>query len=254
MPRADPVLIFDLDGTILRRNSFPYWVLALLSGSGQGSLHTRLPLSWHVQSLLIRRKLGRIDHDTFLRALQRLWNETGATNGRPADRLQARLERLVRGNMTLLLRDVAGGALDAVLATAAAAEYAEPLARELGFRYVLATSCDTRHPTNRGTHKSERVLAFLDSMGWASRPRIFFNDHMDDLPLMQQSQAVCWFGRPRALAAARIAAPDARFVAASTLSATELQQMLAHLGQSLAAAQLTRTASLDRAPRASTFS
>ncbi len=228
--------------------------MALLSGSGQGGLQARLMLSWQVQSLLLRRKLGRMDHDAFLRALQQLWNASRAADGPHAQRLQLRLRRLVRRNLAPVLRSVADGSVDAVLATAAAEDYALPLARHLGFRYVIATSRSADEPCNRGAHKYERVLAFLDTMGWADRPRIFFNDHMDDLPLMQGSQAVCWFGSRRKLAAARSAAPDARFLPASSLTATEMQQTLAHLGQSLAAAQLARTVSLDRSPRVTTFS
>ena len=36
MPRVDPVLVFDLDGTLLTVNSFPIWVLFLGSGGVRG--------------------------------------------------------------------------------------------------------------------------------------------------------------------------------------------------------------------------
>jgi len=255
MPRADPVLIFDLDGTVLRRNSFPYWTMALLTGGRISGLRARATLSWRVQQLLLRRKLGRLGHDTLLRELQQIWARAGDPGGEMAARLQARLLRLARRNLRLVLRSVANLSVDSVLATAAAAEYAEPLARELGFLHVLATpaGATATEPCNRGEHKRDRVLALLDTQGWTQRPRIFFNDHMDDLPLMQVSQAVCWFGSGKALRTARAAAPGTRFVSCRGLNAEEMQQTLAHIRQSLETAQLARSASFAGS-RARTFS
>jgi len=255
MPRADPVLIFDLDGTILSRNSFPYWVRALLTGGGRGGLHARLSLSWQVQRLLLQRKLGGLGHDAFLREMQRLWQVTEDSTGKAAARLQSRLLRLVRANLRPVLKSVADLSVDSVLATAAAADYAEPLARELGFLNVLATppAASTAQPCNRGQHKCDRVLAFLDNRGWEDRPRIFFNDHMDDVPLMQVSHAVCWFGGRKDMAAASKAAPNARFVPCRSLSAEEMRQMLAHLQLSLQTTHLAGSAPFAAA-RASTLS
>lgn len=240
MPRADPVLIFDLDGTILRRNSFPYWVQALLTGNCQGRAQARLALSWRVQKLLLRRKLGRLDHDAFLRALQHLWRQVGDPGQGMAAQLQSRLLNLVRSNLQPVLRSVGNLSVDSVLATAAAAEYAEPLGRALGFPYVLATppTHDGAGPCNRGEHKCRRVLSFLEGHGWSGRPRIFFNDHMDDLPLMLESQTVCWFGSDKTLRAACLAAPETHFVPCTRLSAREMQQTLAHIQQGLETAQL----------------
>ena len=61
-----------------------------------------------------------------------------------------------------------------------------------------------RSPAIAATHKCRpRPGVPGQRRGWAQRPRIFFNDHLDDLPLMQVSQAVCWFGGRRTLADAR---------------------------------------------------
>ncbi len=240
MPRADPVLVFDLDGTLLRRNSFPLWVLALLRGSPGSPLRDRMSLSWRVQCLLARRKLRRLNHDGFLHALQACWADAISESDALAGQLQTRLASQVRPNLTSVLRSVANVQVDSVLATAAAAEYAEPLGRMLGFHHVLATPAwsGVGMPCNRGPCKRDRVLALLTTCGWATRPRIFFTDHMDDLPLMRVSAAVCWFGNRRALTAAKAAAPNTRFVFCRDLHDDELKQMLAHLSQSLTTAQL----------------
>src|SRR6185312_5320191 len=71
-PRADPVLVFDLDGTVLRMNSFPIWVLFLASRS--------LRLGGQIIRLVIARKRGRIAHDELLRRMQALWVQHAKPN------------------------------------------------------------------------------------------------------------------------------------------------------------------------------
>jgi phosphoserine phosphatase len=242
MPRAEPVLILDLDGTILRRNSFPVWAGRMLGmrGAGQG-LRQRLALSLAVQRLLWRRKRHRLNHDGLMRELQMLWQSAVADSGnRLADDLQNRLERLVRPNIAPVLRLVADDAMDGILATAAAADYAVPLGRKLGFTHIIATPAgrSADEPYNFGPHKRDRVLALLRDKDWAGRPRIFFNDDMADLPLMQASHAVCWYGSNRGLREAKAAAPAVRFLPCRNMRPGETTATIAHLSQSLAAAQL----------------
>ncbi len=256
MPQTEPVLIFDLDGTILRRNSFPIWAATMLGLRGHGlSLRHRVGLSLAVQRLVLARKLRRLDHDTLMHRLQTLWSATVARPGVTiAEHLQTRLMGLVRPNMAPILRLVAEDMMDGVLATAAAGEYAIPLGRRLGFSTIIATGSDEPH--NAGAHKRDRALALLRERGWSDRPRIFFNDHMDDLPLMLESQAVCWFGNDRELKRAKAAVPGVRFVPCRAMRPNEMSATIAHLGQSLAAAQLADMPWLFPAarPRASTVS
>lgn len=260
MPQVEPVLIFDLDGTILHRNSFPVWAATMLGLSGHGlKLRQRVTLSLAVQSLLLARKLRRLDHDSLLRQLQALWHTAAARPGVTiVEHLQTRLTRLVRPNLAPILRLVAENVMDGVLATAAAGDYAIPFGRRLGFSTILATTVE-RPPEehyNSGTHKRDRVLALLSERGWLERPRIFFNDDIADLPLMQESQAVCWFGNNRCLRQAKTAAPGVRFLPCRTMRPNEMSATIAHLGQSLATAQLANMPWVFPAarPRASTVS
>lgn len=242
MPRVEPVLIFDLDGTILTRNSFPVWAMAMLGlrGSRLG-LRQRLSLSLAIQRLLLARKLRRVDHDSLMRRFQELWQvaiaEPGATL---AERLQRRLMGMVRPNLAPIVRLVAEDAMDGILATAAAADYAVPLARALGFTNILATPAQRspQEPHNVGNRKRDRVLAMLRDKDWVERPRIFFNDDLADLPLMQACHAVCWFGTNRDLGKAKAEAPAVRFLPCRTMRPNETIATIAHLSQSLAAAQL----------------
>jgi phosphoserine phosphatase len=129
-PDPMPVLVFDLDGTILCCNSFPLWTLFLMTGR-VGVRHRGL-LSLRVLSLLLQRKIGRLSHDEFQRCLQAAWQ--AATAGRDPDltsRFEAVLLRRVRANMRACLDLIVERQLDAVLATAAAADYAEAFGRRL---------------------------------------------------------------------------------------------------------------------------
>jgi phosphoserine phosphatase len=196
---AEPVWLFDLDGTIIDVNSFPMWVTEILIG---GLPHLgvvpRMSVSVRCAAAIALRKILRESHAGFKRRLQRLWTDATAadTGGRASDPLVERLLAHVRPSLQALLAAVAKGEVDAVLTTAAAAEYALPLARQLGFRHAIATPPGGREdaPDNVGEIKRDRTLAYLVAQGWASRPRIFFTDHRDDLPLMRECSTLVWFG------------------------------------------------------------
>jgi phosphoserine phosphatase len=102
----------------------------------------------------------------------------------------------VRPELSPVLSAVAAGRVDAVLATAAPADYAHRLGLTVGFAHVLATS-STRtagEPSNVGDRKCQAVLRFLASHGWLHRRRVLFTDHDDDLPLIGICDQVHWFG------------------------------------------------------------
>lgn len=230
---TSPVLICDLDGTILRRNSFPLWMLYLMFGRlPEPGLPARMVLSLRVQKLLLQRRLGRIDHARLMHGVQNAWHmaSQGAASS-AADRVPSLLRRLVRPAFEPVLLRIATGEIDAVLATAAAAEYSGPLGFCLGFRHVLATPC--RLPAdgvlNHGVEKLRRVQAFLAERQWAGRPRVLLTDHRDDLPLAQQCHAVGWFGSAEMLARAAVEAKGVRFIDCRGLDAAALAQALATL-------------------------
>ena len=212
MRSPDPVLVFDLDGTILCCNSFPLWTLFLMIGRLRGvGVRRRALLSLHAAGLLLRRKMGRLGHDEFQRRLQAAAAGSGLvwTSG-----FEAMLSRQVRVNLRSCLGLMVERQLDAVLATAAAADYAEAFGRRLGFRHVLATRSgrSVGEPSNSGVMKRQRVVALLRDIGWCGRPLILFTDHIDDLPLIQACGVVCWFGSAESLAVVNAMAADTRFI------------------------------------------
>ena len=193
------VVVFDLDGTVLSVNSFPLWAMAMIRGR-----FPRLPwwrravVSLRTFRALAARKAGMISHETLKWRLQRLWQDAVRGDGGAAERDFAdRLARFVRPALTGVLAAVADGRIEGVLATAAAADYAEALGRALGFRHVLATPRlrEEGTPGTVGVRKRDAVLHYLDRRGWSDRPVVFLTDHAEDLPLILRSHTVYWFGK-----------------------------------------------------------
>jgi phosphoserine phosphatase len=192
------VVIFDLDGTILRTNSFRVWVVYLLRAQfphlGRGQ---RLRIATATAFALFIRKLGLIDHETLKWRLQAVWRRATDGNGGAVERdFVDRLRQYVRPELSGILNAVAEREIDAVMSTAAVADYADSLGRSLGFQHILATAADREkgEPSNVGWHKRDAVLSFLADHGWRDRARIFFTDHREDLPLIRLCQIVYWFG------------------------------------------------------------
>jgi phosphoserine phosphatase len=216
MRNTTPVLICDLDGTILRVNSFPCWILYLIAGRlPEIKLRARLTLSLRVQSWLLKRKFGRISHHAFMARVQAEWHAATAPNqAASALRVARYIRPMTRRALEPLLRRIAAGEIDAVLATAAAGEYALELGRQLGFADVLCTPChlEPGEPINAGAQKWLRTIAFLASRDWIDRPVLLLTDHLDDLPLMRHADVVGGFGPERELARARAQLKETAFI------------------------------------------
>lgn len=191
-------MIFDLDGTILSINSFRPWALFMLKArfTHLGTMQ-RLCVSVRALAILAARKLRVLDHDSCKWRLQRLWKRaTAGDGGRTAEDFSRELMAYVRPEMREVLSWVAAGRVEAVMATAAAGDYAQHLGKMLGFSHVLATPQDRPPgiPENAGKHKLEAVTKLIIDRGWGARQRVLFTDHVDDLPLIGICENVFWFG------------------------------------------------------------
>lgn len=197
-PGGKPAIIFDLDGTILSLNSFRLWVSQMITGRFPGmTLWRRAVLMVNATKALAKRKAGLTCHETLKWTLQRHWQKATQGDGGAGEReFVQRLCGHVRPELIGLLAAVAEGKIDAVMATAAAADYAEAFGRLLGFSHILATPRvrEEGSPSTVGVRKRDAVLAHLAGLGWQSRPIIFFTDHIEDLPLILRSHTVYWFG------------------------------------------------------------
>lgn len=194
----DPVLVIDLDGTILHGNSYHFWVRHLLLGPfSHLSVRERLGLRLQTIRLLASRKLLRWRHARVKGELRRLWAEAVRSdiNGAEIAILLACLNADVRSWFKPVLERVAAGQLDAIAATAAAGEYAVPFMRQLGFSEILATtSAPALYEENLGESKAHAVAALVQSRGWEERPLLVLTDHHDDLPLIRMGAGLVWFG------------------------------------------------------------
>jgi phosphoserine phosphatase len=204
-------MIVDLDGTVLSVNSFHRWFLFMACGRfphlGPAA---RLRIGAATIKALVQRKLGLSDHRRFKWQLQRLWQSAiRGDGGASVQRLVADLMTFVRPEMSTILHTVATDEVDAVLATAAAGDYAHELGRALGFTHVIATppTRSLSDPDNIGEAKLASVLSFLAAQGWDNRPRVLVTDHRDDLPLIRVCQTVHWFGEKSECAMVAQAAP-----------------------------------------------
>jgi len=210
-----PVLILDLDGTVLSVNSYPRWARRLARGAFPHlSGFRRFRVAASAAAVLATRRLQLIGHDRTKWRLQTLWLAATRDDGGASEaNLRGELLAFVRPEFQPILAAVREGAIDAVLATAAAEEYARGLGQALGFSYILA---NRRPPTPRaasssGQRKCQSVIDFLFAQGWQDRPRILFTDHPDDLPLMRMCQTVYWFGTDDHRRLCEGAAPVAAF-------------------------------------------
>lgn len=212
MPDSDPVLIFDLDGTVLTINSFPRWAAFMLCGRAVRQHGWRRLWSMATVALLLAsRKAGLIGHEALKWRLQRLWQVSVCNDGgRTVSQFIATLQPFVRQDLRGPLAAISAGQGDAILATAAAGDYAVSLGRALGFSHILATdaSRSQTQASNVREYKRDAVLGFLGEQEWQDRRRILFTDHEDDLPLMAVCHLVYWFGDAAGERQVRLVLPD----------------------------------------------
>ena len=141
---SQSVYILDLDGTILSTNSFPHWVLYLARARFPlvGPMR-RFWISSRALTMLLQRKLRLSGHEHFKWRLQKLWQSaTYGDGGAGAQAFADRMVEYVRPELVPVLSAVADGRIDALMATAAPADYADRLGFAVGFAHVLATSAE----------------------------------------------------------------------------------------------------------------
>jgi phosphoserine phosphatase len=192
MTDAPPVVLVDLDGTLLRANSYHVlllWLAARLVRPGRGFVR-RNRRFW---SLLLARATHRSERVAMKQEVQALLAELG---GSPA--LLVRILRAQVDPAVLVSIDQARDqGAPVVLATAALPEYALPLAAAVGHPDAVCTTAASDHPwtENLGAAKRDRVCAHLAAHGLDGRRRVLLSDHPDDLPLAEVCDRTFWVAR-----------------------------------------------------------
>lgn len=221
--KDDIALIIDLDETLLSINSFRIWALYfLLKKFARLNLRKRSLLWLKAAKIFAERKVLGKNHSQTKSALQKLWVE--ADDAGALENMLAQLEKKIRSNMRGVMSAIANGEIDAVLATAAASQYANPFAESIGFVHVLSTGIDEKE--NRGEEKSRQISEFLQKHNWENRKKIFFTDHLEDMPFMLKSDKLMWFGKPEEVTVIKSSAPDLEIIICKDLGSQEIVREL----------------------------
>lgn len=182
MDRTQTV-IFDLDGTLMKVNTFTRFV---------GWLFRSFPsLRFRLIMIVVCRKLRFISHAVAKQQILALCDSKVKNES-----LEAFVDELIKHNLNqAVAQDVAkycSEGLYVVMATAAPELYAAPLARKLNFSDVIAT------PFGGDECKGEQKLFRCRQWLTAHQSHIhsFYTDHTDDLPLAeyasQDGGAIVW--------------------------------------------------------------
>lgn len=217
--KAKPILIIDLDETLISVNSFPLWARYFLLGKFKDTpLMRRASLRLEAARIFAARKLLRKNHAQTKSKLHQLWMKVDDTSAQ--EKFISALERYIRPNMRELLELIAKKEIDAILATAAASAYAEPFARKIGFTYVLATRISDNE--NRNEEKSRQALELIAKNNWLDRKKIFFTDHLEDMPFMLNSNKLFWFGREDEIGLIKQSAPNLDVIYGKNIGAQDI--------------------------------
>jgi phosphoserine phosphatase len=195
------IVLVDLDGTLVPINTFHHWIAHIVVRGLSGlPLRKRITTRIAILALCLRRVLGVISHDSFKRGIQLAWmaatRDVGAgweqeEIGRFVYRIRSYIDPRV---WSLIMGFRSQGAIT-LLTTAAPAEYAECLGRELGFTTSVPTprALDSTWSNNAKHAKLSRSRLVLERLS-ATGPMAVLTDHIDDLPLMQAADIVFLVG------------------------------------------------------------
>ncbi|MEZ5690275.1 MAG: haloacid dehalogenase-like hydrolase [Rickettsiales bacterium] len=221
--KNSPVFIIDLDETFLSVNSFPLWAKYFLFGKFDSlNFIRRNALRIKTLKLFAERKIFGRDHIYIRDELHKLWqnidDKTATRN------VCVTLAEKIRPNMLSIHKMIKENEIDAVLASAAASVYAEPFAGYAGFSHVLATQAGK--PENRGEEKARRISEFLTEKNWQDRKKIFFTDHLEDMPFIKKCDQLMWFGKESEIEEIKSSAPELTIIHCLNLSDKELTQQI----------------------------
>jgi phosphatidylglycerophosphatase C len=186
------IALFDLDGTITRRDTYLAYLLGFLARH-PGRLARAAPLAGALSLYAAGQRDNTWLKTTFLHAILG-GLELSALEAWTESFLDRLLERGLRPRALDVIgrHRVAGDRI--LLVTASLNFYAEPLGRRLGFDEVLCTRAAVDGSgllTGKldggncyGANKLRRVQAYLRE-DVSGRPATFYTDHQADLPLLQ---------------------------------------------------------------------
>jgi phosphoserine phosphatase len=170
-------VVVDLDGTLVRVNTFPMWIKSLFGRSLRSlRLLTFLRLLWYVVS---RKILGTTSHETFKSQVDRLPVPSSWIT-----EFTQSLQSCMRPDVVAAIAALHPSRI--VLATAAPSVYAKemPNISPLPFDEVLCSHQEgANYVNNSRGRKRDGVLKYLNARVAGESEFVLFTDHCDDLEL-----------------------------------------------------------------------
>ncbi|WP_206036228.1 HAD family hydrolase [Crateriforma spongiae] len=189
------IRVVDLDGTLVRCNTFHHWIKrCFLMPNAIVGVHWLYvaPLAFALTAL---RLLGCVSHRIWKMCFLLLWEYVSIWKDREKTEVRLRMfvqDILERYGNGLVIDEVCGrDSIESVLATAAPGVYAKYFAEHLS-AVCLATGNPTRiaafrweFEENVSEAKASRVLSYANG-----KPFTFYTDHPDDWPAIKIAERV----------------------------------------------------------------
>ena len=221
--KTNPILIIDLDNTLLSINSFHVWAAYFLFGKFEKlNFKKRGILLLKAAKIFAERKIFRRSHEQTKSNLHKLWLKTDDNSA--LENILAALKQKIRPNIWDVLELIAQNKFDGALATAASSLYAEPFAKHIGFLHIISTNLNEKE--NRGEEKSRRILELISAQKWEDREKIFFTDHLEDMPFILKSDKLMWFGKAEEIGIIEKSAPELNIIVCNNLTSGEILEAI----------------------------
>ena len=192
MNQSDKVNLVDLDGTLIKGNSFHIWCYSIFFDSAPAlNFNKNYKLRIRLIFILVLRLLKRIDHVQLKRYIQGLWFHLPTIIKHQSNaKMVERLNHVMDKQLLRILQAASDKNELIILTTAAPQEYVVPFIDELKiFDYVIATPAH-QHKNwyhNIAMTKREKTMELIIKLELPTNNITLYTDHIDDEPLMEIS-------------------------------------------------------------------
>lgn len=131
--KKDHIVVVDMDGTLVRGNTWRYFVAMILRKS---LLNLRILTFFRLSILLIKRRIGKISHSELKYSVMRA---SHLFNGDDWQRFASKMSELFNEDVLRIIETEKENGACILMATAAAGEYAPIIADKAGITYSVFT-------------------------------------------------------------------------------------------------------------------